>query len=348
MKDAVTLFERVGADVASGCQMMDAAALTQRYYPPVNVGWPLAILQVQDRDAAAKVMAALLAAYPPDHIVTVAYPPLGADADLQKIALSELDAASAFGPATSVYVPPLPPGRDFTDLQETVAHLRSPVGCPWDREQTLSSLRQDLLSECVEVLEAIDLDAGDGEYSAGQNGDHIAEELGDVLLIVTMMLQIAIDEGRFQMAEVADHIVRKLIRRHPHVFGDVNVTGSSDVIANWEAIKVQEKAEKGKRVDSPLDGVPAELPALEKARALQSKAAKAGLLDRSALAYSMPGLAELLGPEPDEVAVGEALWVLTALAREHGVVAENALRAYAVAYRRAAENRLESAPDAGE
>ena len=301
----------------------------------MNVGWPLAIGDVHDRALAAAVKATLLTAYTPHHEVMVSSVGKDGAEGVQRMALAVLDEASGLGPGAGVVVPPLAAGHDFTDLQETVAHLRSPVGCPWDREQTLESLRQDLLSECVEVMEAIDLDAGDCD-----NGDHIAEELGDVLLLVTMMVQIAIDDGRFRMADVMGHIVSKLIRRHPHVFGDVDVAGSGEVTANWEAIKAQEKAEKGQRVESPLDGVPVHLPALEKARELQSKAAKAGLLDRAALARSMPALVALLGPQPDEETVGSVLWTLTALARENDVVAENALRRYAVAYRKAAEDGL--------
>jgi tetrapyrrole methylase family protein/MazG family protein len=209
------------------------------------------------------------------------------------------------------------------------------VGCPWDREQTLASLRKDLLSECVEVLEAIDLD------TAGlDNPIHIAEELGDVLLLVTMMVQIAVDEGRFRMSNVVDQIVTKLIRRHPHVFGDVNVSGSEDVVVNWDAIKAQEKAEKGVLLESPFAGIPAELPALEKARELQSKAAKAGLLDRAALADSLPSLTSVFGLDISEDSIGEVLWVLAALAREHGIVAENALRRYAVTYRHKVEDSM--------
>ncbi|MEZ4557407.1 MAG: MazG family protein [Caldilineaceae bacterium] len=166
-----------------------------------------------------------------------------------------------------------------------MAHLRAPEGCPWDQEQTLASLRQDLLGEAVEVLEAIDV-----EETGEDNSLHIAEELGDLLLLATMLIQIATEEGRFKMADVAQHIVHKLIRRHPHVFGDAEVESLDDIFTNWDAIKAEEKAAKGQPTDDPLAGVPPHLPALEKARKLQSKAQKAGLLDRAALAADNPTL----------------------------------------------------------
>ncbi len=214
---------------------------------------------------------------------------------------------------------------------------RAPDGCPWDREQTLTSIRHDLLGETVEVLEAIDIEEANSEEAGIDNGEHIAEELGDVLMLATMMTQIAAEDGRFQMADVITNIVEKLIRRHPHVFGDQSVNGTDEVAVNWDAIKVQEKAGKGLAPAGPLDGVPAQLPALEKARKLQGKARKAGLLDRQALATSEPGLLDWLGPQPDDQAIGAALWALVALADENGVNAEGALRAQAVKYRQTVE-----------
>lgn len=328
MSDVLSLFDSVGVDPMGGCQVVDATLLAQQHHPAVNVCWPLLIGHLHDRALAAGVKQTLTNAYPDDHEVVVIHAEGTAGPALRRVALGELDQADGFDHPTNLFVPPLESGSSFTSLQEIVAHLRAPEGCPWDREQTLATLRRDLLGECVEVMEAIDLDAGGEDNSA-----HIAEELGDVMLLVTMMVQIAIDEDRFHMADVMHHIVTKLIRRHPHVFGDTAVDGASDVAANWDAIKAQERAVNGQTEASPVDGVPVHLPALEKARDLQSKAAKAGLLDRAALARSMPELKALLGPELDERTVGELLWTLTALAREHGVNAENALRQHAVMYR---------------
>jgi tetrapyrrole methylase family protein/MazG family protein len=241
--------------------------------------------------------------------------------------LAELDHRDTFDHLTSLYVPPLPQYSSYSALLELVAHLRAPEGCPWDREQTLETLRKDLLDETAEVLEAIDLEA-DGR----DNSRHIAEELGDLALVVTMMAQIAQEEGRFQIGDIMRDVVTKLIRRHPHVFGDVQVGSVDHVLANWDAIKAQEKVAAGVQA-SPLDGIPAALPALEKARKLQGKAAKLGRFDRAATAHTIPALAALLAAQPDADRLGALLWQLVALAREYDLNAEDALRQYVVLQR---------------
>jgi uncharacterized protein YabN with tetrapyrrole methylase and pyrophosphatase domain len=136
------------------------------------------------------------------------------------------------------------------------------------------------------------------------------------------------------MADAIHEIVTKLIRRHPHIFGDSVISGLDQLIQNWDAIKAAEKAAKGQMQSSPLDGVPTSLPALEKARKLQGKAVKAGLLDRAALIQSQPDLTTLLGDAPSEERLGELLWQIVALAHQHDLDAEDALRAYAVQFRR--------------
>ena len=328
--DPLRLFAAVGVDPSAGAQIVPAAYISNHAYPQVETSLPLLIVGVDSPVVAATLKERLLNAYPAQHPATLVLPAEnGAALQTMSAFLGEIDRLAEVKPGAALYIPPLDRG-DFTDLQEIVARLRAPDGCPWDRVQTLATLRQDLLGEAVEVLEAID-----AEQDGRDNSAHIAEELGDVLLLVAMMTQIATEEGRFQMADVIRHIVTKLIRRHPHVFGDVSVNGVDEVFANWDEIKAQEKAERGEAVAHPLDGVPAYLPALEKARRLQAKAAKAGLLDREALAASNPGLVALVGDDPDEARVGELLWTLVALAKEHDINAENALRAYAVAFRRA-------------
>ncbi len=317
-------FAAVGIDPMDGAQVVDAMLIARQHHPMVDVNLPLLLAQVYARWLASDVKLTLLNAYPASHPVTIVQAAGTAQQRLITVPLAELDHEDAFDHLTSVYAPPLPPHSSFTALQELVAHLRAPEGCPWDREQTLASLRADLLDECAELLEAIDAEQDGSDHSAA-----ICEELGDVLLSATMLTQIATEEGRFQMGDVVRGVVTKLIRRHPHVFGDVNVSGVDHVLANWDAIKAQEKAEMGVKL-SPLDGVAPGLPALEKARKLQSKAAKAGLLDRRALATANAALCALLGDTPDEEKVGELLWQLVALANLHGVEAENALRSFIV------------------
>jgi tetrapyrrole methylase family protein/MazG family protein len=148
-------------------------------------------------------------------------------------------------------------------LVEIMAKLRGDGGCPWDREQTHQSLKPCVIEETYEVVEAID---------SGRS-DKLCEELGDLLLQIVFHAQLAKETGQFQMIDVINGIIEKLIRRHPHVFGDTKVAGVSGVIENWEKIKKSENPEERKSV---LDGVPKDLPALMKAEKLQSKAAKVG------------------------------------------------------------------------
>ena len=151
----------------------------------------------------------------------------------------------------------------FERLIKIMARLRGPSGCPWDKEQTPQSLKPYLIEEAYEVLEAIDLN----------DDDEIKEELGDLLLQVVFHAQIASEENRFNIDDVAEAIADKLIRRHPHVFGDRQADTPDEVIKNWEAIKAEEKPEKRA---SLLDGVPINLPALLRACRLQEKAARVG------------------------------------------------------------------------
>lgn len=169
--------------------------------------------------------------------------------------------------------------EEFERLTQIIAQLRAPDGCPWDREQTHRTLRASLIEETAETLDAIeradDLD--------------LREELGDLLMQPIFHAQIASEENRFDLADVLHEICEKLVRRHPHVFGDVQVENTAGVLVNWDAIKKQEKAAKAvqnnsqddnrvldARHDSVLSNVPPELPALSMAMKVSKKAAKAG------------------------------------------------------------------------
>jgi len=152
----------------------------------------------------------------------------------------------------------------YRALYDTVAKLRGPGGCSWDMEQTPSSLRGALVEETYECLEAID----------ENDPPHIAEELGDLFLLVTMIAYMHEQEGKFTVAGVLEKINDKLIRRHPHVFGDVKVNGVKEILDNWAAIKVNQEGRKPK--DSILDEVSAGLPPVDRAFKLQKKAAKLG------------------------------------------------------------------------
>ncbi|MDR2136155.1 MAG: nucleoside triphosphate pyrophosphohydrolase [Treponema sp.] len=164
----------------------------------------------------------------------------------------------------AVEVPPAAPASAFRALYDVIVRLRAPGGCPWDREQSPLSLRGDLIEETYECVEAID----------GKDPAHIREELGDLYLLVTMISYMHQQEGAFTVADVLDGIAEKLIRRHPHVFGETTVKDSAEVLENWARIKVEQEGRKPK--DSVLDQVSRGLPPLDRAFKLQKKAAKTG------------------------------------------------------------------------
>ncbi len=160
---------------------------------------------------------------------------------------------------TSLWVPamgPLEAVRSPETLTRIVARLRAPGGCPWDREQTPETLRNQVLEEAYEVVDAID---------AGDDGG-LAEELGDLLLLITMQAQIAEENGAFRIEDVFEGVNRKLIRRHPHVFGSVSATTPDAVIATWEGVKEIERAEKGESPakQNPIDRLPRAMPVTRK------------------------------------------------------------------------------------
>jgi len=199
-----------------------------------------------------------------------------------------------------------------------MAKLRAPDGCPWDREQDHLTLRFYAVEEAYELMDAIE--AGD---------DHeMVEELGDVLLQVAFHAQIAGDDHAWDVDDVAEGIVRKLIRRHPHVFGEVEVSGADEVLLNWERIKTEEKGE-----ERPLeDDIPATLPALARAAKVQRRAAGRGFAWRSvegALGALREEVAELeshTDADNAEQEIGDVLFATVAVARALGVDAESALR----------------------
>ncbi len=154
--------------------------------------------------------------------------------------------------------------KAFSRLYDVIVRLRAPDGCPWDKEQTPASLRKDLLEETYECIEAID----------EKDAAHIKEELGDLFLLVTMLSYMHEQENAFTLSDVLDTVSEKLIRRHPHVFGDVKVSGSGEVLDNWAKIKIEQEGRTPK--DSLMDEVSSALPPLDKAWKLQKKASKVG------------------------------------------------------------------------
>jgi len=202
--------------------------------------------------------------------------------------------------------------------------LRGPQGCPWDREQTLRTLRPYVLEETYEVLEAID---------AGDAREHCAE-LGDLLLQIVFQAQLRKEEGAFEFADVADAISDKLISRHPHVFGDSDAKDAEAVLKQWAALKREERRKKGGG-ESVLEGVPKEMPALARADRLTEKASRIGF-DWPDAAGARAKLAEELGELDEAIAaadrdaieheLGDTLFAAANLSRKLGVPPEEALR----------------------
>jgi len=197
------------------------------------------------------------------------------------------------------------------DLLKVMARLRSPTGCPWDREQNHKSLRWHAVEEVYELMDAIEAD----------DDDEMVEELGDLLLQVVFHCQLAKERGAFDFENVGRHIVDKLVRRHPHVFGNVKVKDVDQVWANWEKIKRAEKHGTKHARPSALDGIPKHLPALLRAEKLVKKARKAGLIDdrartrRSTLKITL-----------SKASVAKQLFTLVQSAQQHGWSAEELLR----------------------
>lgn len=287
-----------------GLQVLDAMVVAASHAPPFDPSRPALLAQCFSRAVASDVKLTLLHSFPPDHSVAVLRAAGTVEEDLRRTPLYALDRSQGFDHLTTLYVPPISAYAATSRLQEIVAHLRAPDGCPWDREQTLQTLRKDLLEETHELLEALD----------EEDDEKAAEELGDLTLVVAMLAQIAAEEERFQWPVVMELICDKLIRRHPHVFGEVEVQGVADVLANWAAIKEQEASRKSQRTgskpESVLASVPKALPALTLASKYQSRLARAGIA---------PDIADA---EP----IALALWKLVGAARESGVDAETVLR----------------------
>jgi XTP/dITP diphosphohydrolase len=225
------------------------------------------------------------------------------------------------------------PGAHFIDLVETMDRLR--VQCPWDAKQTHASLTPHLLEESYEAVEA--LESGDEQA--------IREELGDVLMQPVFHARIAAERGDgtgYTIDDVTDGIVAKLVRRHPHVFGDVTVSGADEVKRNWDEIKRREKADLAERAGvfpagdtavSALDGVPFGQPALALAAQLQRRAARAGVPDELAFPGGEPDSGQSTGPGESGQEIGRDLFRLVAKARELGLDPEMELRTAARRYR---------------
>jgi len=263
-------FVRLGFDPIEGFQLLDASGLSASFLQPQL---HTVIGQVYDAFTASDVKLALMELYPDDYEVIVGHA-LGVEGQerILRVPLYELDRVEGYGNLSLVYVPrsddDMLRRRTFARLHEIVAILRSPEGCPWDREQTHESIRKNLIEETYEVLETIDED----------DPEHMQEELGDLLLQVMLHSQMEEEIGTFSVFDVIQGLNDKLIFRHPHVFGKNKAEDAEAALQNWEQMKAEEKRRKGIQPEeaSVLDGIPKDLPALMKAYKLQKKASKVG------------------------------------------------------------------------
>jgi tetrapyrrole methylase family protein / MazG family protein len=319
------LVAAAGIDPADGLQVVAADRLAAIAFDPSA---PLLVLPAKPRPASETAVlpgrharrdgvAVLRALYPDDHAIHRL--PEGSAATVGTLELTELHASAWL-------VRPLAPEANLASphgMAAISARLRAPDGCPWDRKQTHRSLRPYLLEEAYETVDAIE---------HGSPAD-LAEELGDLLLQVILHAQFAAEEGAFDLTDVYRSIAGKIVRRHPHVFGDLEVDGEQQVLANWETIKAGERAERGKHDEGAFGGVARALPALAGSREIQERAANLGWdwddID-GVWAKVAEELEELRVAATDDERLhelGDTLFALVNLARWMKLDPEEALRA---------------------
>ena len=338
----------LGIDPIAGLRIIDA----QDFEAVADAGkYPLMITQVYSQLVASDLKIALMENLDDDYEISFLRNLGSPDEECRPVKLFELDRQPHIDHLTSAYIPPLPAmpegllefGEDEDEVEvfsaeedlvdtssyadvdvqplvDVIRTLREPGGCPWDIEQTHQSIRSNFIEEVYEYIEAVD-----NEDIAGMR-----EELGDVLMQVVFHARMAEEAGNFDLQEVIDEVVDKLIRRHPHVFGDTEVSGSAEVLVNWDAIKKQEKTER----KSALDGIAQGLPALLRAYKIQSKAAKVGF-DWQDIEPVWAKVQEELGEfqealaSGDKVAaekeLGDVLFAIVNYARHHKIEPEVAL-----------------------
>lgn len=286
---------------------------------------PLLLSYLYDRRTASGAKLWLGRYYPDEHAIQLVRAPGTPECAVQTMPLYELDRVPGVDHRTAVYVPALPDDenvRTFSGLMNLTRTLRAPGGCPWDREQTHATLKPHLLEETYEVLDA--LDEGDPVL--------LAEELGDLLFQVTIHSQVAAENDEFTIEDVIECVMRKLIGRHPHVFGELKLESAQDVRHHWETFKQREKPKRS----SILEQIPKGLPALPQSNLMQKRAASVG--------FEWPSVAEVVAKVEEELEelrhkvdaqapteqqreeFGDILFALVSLARHLKVEPEEALR----------------------
>jgi len=319
-----SIFETLHIEPPPKLILLEARTLASVHVPPYPPDTPVLFIGVDSDELALQLKTVLLTTYPKEHGVTWVEggkrrPEALGGCKVER--LGELNRGS-FDEKVCLYVPPLGEGTSFESFAEIVAHLRAPDGCPWDRDQTHETLRKHLLEESFEAISAID----SGDFT------DMREEFGDLLLQIVLQSQIANEEGQFNVNQVVQGIHSKIVRRHPHVFGELELDGVDSVLANWEKLKEAERKNNGQKEKGLLDGVPLALPALSQAQEYQDRAARVG--------FDWPeieGVLEKIAEEVEEVKhanngeelaseIGDLLFALVNLARWKKIDAESALR----------------------
>jgi tetrapyrrole methylase family protein/MazG family protein len=324
-------FETLRLNPPSKLTLLDAQEFTSRHYPPTPPDVDVLILGIDSSELALQAKNVLLGVYPAEHGVFVVD-----QGKRKEERLADLDGRD-FSASSCLYLPSLGEGTSFESFAEIVAHLRAPNGCPWDREQTHLTLRTHLLEEAYETLSAMDTN----------DSESMREEFGDLFLQILLNSQIASETNEFTITNVIKNINDKLIRRHPHVFGDVEVDDVNGVLQNWEKLKEKERGKlalsgvEGKKDEKGiLDGVPAALPALVQAQEYQDRAARVGFdwpqID-GVLDKIKEEIEEIKHAEADfELAseIGDLFFVLVNFARWKHVDAESVLRGTNVKFKK--------------
>lgn len=310
-----SVFDTLQITPPSRLVLLEASTLAGVHVPPYPPDMPALFTDIDSRAIASQLKKVLLTTYPN---AFNAFLVVGGIATM--IRMDGVDAQET-SLGTCLYIPPLGEGTSFEAFAEIVAHLRAPDGCPWDKEQTHESLRKHLLEESYEAITAID------------SGDFVdmQEEFGDLLLQIVLQAQIANEESKFNVNQVIEGIYAKIVRRHPHVFGDLELDGVQGVLANWEKLKEKERSDK-KQEKGLLDGVPAALPALSQAQEYQDRAARVGFdwpEIEGVLDKVREEIEEIKNAESDfELAaeLGDLFFALVNVARWKAVDSESALR----------------------
>ena len=312
----------VGLDGLDGLQIYDAMTVAQYERAPINPDFPALLGQVYSQMLASELKLPLFGVYQPTFEVMLVHGAGGDNAIVERVPLHEIDRSPHMGNLTSLYIPARAEIGSLANFAETMAYLRSPNGCPWDREQTPQSMRPSFLEEMAEVIDALDRD----------DVDDLCDELGDLLLHIVFQAQLATEAGDFTLTDVIAGVDAKIKRRHPHVWGSVQADDADAVVQTWDQIKAEEKAERGSVPDSILDNVPLQLSALARTQKIQKRVAKVGFdwPDKSGAYAKFEeeivefAEAETLAHKSDEL--GDILYGVVNIARWEGIDAEIALR----------------------